>query len=350
MMAKKQDYRNFSWDLHKKAGHKPIVGQFELTYRCPLHCSHCFTACFNNKASSKEELSTKEVKSILDKCKQAGVLWLCFTGGDPLVRKDFIEIYTYAKRLGFIITIFSSLIPLNAKILGVLKKYPPFDIVTTLNACTAQQYKKVTKTLFFKKHVVNIKKLLANKLPLEIRTMVTKQNVLKIKGVKAFVESCGLTFNCLTSICASLDQDNSPCALRLDPKENVKINKLYVWKEKPAFSRPTLKPNDARLFNCGVAGGHAFEILPDGKMCSCSFLRQPQYDLLKPSATVKSGFYAISNSLHNRRFKTNSPCRQCSYRSLCTWCPARAYLEKGDYEAPIDYFCQVAKATLQEYR
>jgi len=62
MSIKKLEYKDFSWDLHEKAGHKPIVAQMELTYRCPLHCKHCYADCYNRRETIKYELSTEEIK------------------------------------------------------------------------------------------------------------------------------------------------------------------------------------------------------------------------------------------------------------------------------------------------
>ncbi|MCK4307995.1 radical SAM protein, partial [candidate division WOR-3 bacterium] len=215
MPINKKEYKDFSWELHKKAKHKPIVAQMELTFRCPLHCEHCYTDCYNNKEVEKYELSTKQVKEILDKCKADGVVWFCFTGGDPLIREDFTEVYSYAKELGFITTVFTSLVLLNEKVLKTFKKYPPFNIETTLNAATPGKYKEITETRLFKKHIEVIKKLLKNNLPVRVKTQVTKQNVGQIDKIKRLVESLGLSFRPSTMIHARLNQDTHPCNFRL---------------------------------------------------------------------------------------------------------------------------------------
>ncbi|MFQ5868041.1 MAG: radical SAM protein, partial [bacterium] len=82
-------YKTFSLRTHKKNWllKRPNVCQFELTFGCNLHCKHCYTDCYNKPDCLKKELKTGEVKFILDKVYKAGVIWLCFTGGDPLTRK-----------------------------------------------------------------------------------------------------------------------------------------------------------------------------------------------------------------------------------------------------------------------
>ena len=115
---KDQSYGNFAGKLYDTIkDHRPIKGQIELTHRCNLNCVHCY--CKGSEdvarnmshaarlASSTEnrELTTQEWKEILDEIHRKGCLWLCFTGGEPLIRDDFLEIYSYAKEKGFIITI-----------------------------------------------------------------------------------------------------------------------------------------------------------------------------------------------------------------------------------------------------
>jgi sulfatase maturation enzyme AslB (radical SAM superfamily) len=227
IIMKTIEYKDFSWDLHKKAGHKPIVAQIELTYRCPLHCRHCYTDCYNNQKLKKDELKTADVKAVLDKCKVAGVTWLCLTGGDPMMRKDFITIYNYAKKLGFIINVFSPLTAMTDEIFKVFKKSPPFNIETTLNAATDKTYKKVTKTDLFKTHIKNIKRLIASGIEVRLKTQVTKDNIEQIDKIKALVEKLGKPFRPSTMLFARLNNNTDPCELRLEPKEAIRVNKKY---------------------------------------------------------------------------------------------------------------------------
>ena len=116
-MIKTGHYKNWSAKFHKTHADEPIAIEMELTYRCPIHCVHCYSDCYNNPEFAENELATSDVKRIMDKLYDAGSMWLCFTGGDPLARRDFIELYDYAKNKGFILTIFTSLVGLSDEIL-----------------------------------------------------------------------------------------------------------------------------------------------------------------------------------------------------------------------------------------
>jgi len=355
MPIKTRQYRDFSWDLHAKAGHKPIVAQIELTYLCPLHCEHCYTDCYNNSQSARKELSASNVKRMMDKCKADGVMWFCFTGGDPLMRKDFAELYLYAKKLGFITSVFSPVVSMSGKVLKTFIASPPFNIETTLNAATASKYKEITRTNLFNKHILNIKKLLKNKIPVRVKTQITKQNIGQIDKIKRLVESLGLDFRPSTMLHARLNCDTRPCTLRLEPREAVRVNERYGFFDDEESRRPGEKldlkkligriEND-KLLTC-AAGGHAFWISPEGHMLICGNLRMIDYDILKKGNSVKEGFYKLHKKIHGLRFKTKSRCRSCEYRYICKWCAGRAVLETGSLEEPIDYFCRLTEETLK---
>ena len=90
---------------NKIAGQRiPITGSLELTFRCNLRCQHCYVTHGHQGIPGQQELTTAEIKNILDQLVDEGCLWLLLTGGEPLMRRDFLEIYTYAKRKGLLVT------------------------------------------------------------------------------------------------------------------------------------------------------------------------------------------------------------------------------------------------------
>ncbi len=79
----------------------PLYGYFELTYKCNLECIHCYA----DVPHVGKELHYNEIISVLNQLANAGMLYICFSGGEPLIRKDFIEIMAHARALGFAVTI-----------------------------------------------------------------------------------------------------------------------------------------------------------------------------------------------------------------------------------------------------
>ncbi len=74
----------------------PLSVQLDLTYRCNERCVHCYL-----DHDDHGEMTTAEIKNLLDQLAAAGVLFLTFSGGEILLRKDFFEILEYARALMF---------------------------------------------------------------------------------------------------------------------------------------------------------------------------------------------------------------------------------------------------------
>ena len=106
-----RQYADWSLGVHERLSGKrvPFGGAIEITRRCNNRCVHCYNnLLINDQAVRNSELSYDEHCRILDEITAAGCLWLLFTGGEIFVRRDFLDIYAYAKQKGLLITLFST--------------------------------------------------------------------------------------------------------------------------------------------------------------------------------------------------------------------------------------------------
>ncbi|MCM8773303.1 MAG: radical SAM protein [Candidatus Omnitrophica bacterium] len=336
-------YKSFSWDFHKKNWQrgKPNVCQFEITFKCDFHCKYCYSDCYNNPYYIDRELSTKEVKLILDKIYKAGVIWLCFTGGDPLTRNDFLDIYSYVKRRGFIITVFTNGYSINKEIIKEFKKKPPFVIEITLNTVTKSLYENIVGLSHsFEKVMENVRLILEAKLPLKIKTQVIKDNLEEIPNIKKYIRSLGLVFRPTVLLNPRLNGDPYPCSLRISPQQALNIFGNRV-KFDDGCDIDRFKQTNKNLFRCAIGGGDGVHIDPYGNIFPCLCIREPKVNLLKEDFKVARE--KILTWLRSRDFTYESKCKMCSVGELCYRCPGKALLEVGDMEAPIPYFCDFAQ-------
>lgn len=343
-----KEYKDWSLKFHSDHAREPIVMQMELTYRCPLHCLHCYSDCYNTAGGAKAELSTEKVKKLIDKVYRAGCLWFTFTGGDPMARKDFLELYDYIKEKGFIFSIMTSLSALTDRILKKMVEKPLFSIEMTLNGVTESTYEKISQVRgSFKKVMLNIDKVLEAKLPLKIKTLISKVNIREIDKLRTYIESKGLVFSPSSHIFARLNQDKAPCEYRLPIDESIDMNfpeevcAPRPDKKKDVPDAPNVKINPPeRFFRCAI-GNWQWHIDPYGKLNVCSSVRKPSYDIL--NRDVMEGVKFLSDYIKNKRFSKDSECRSCEIWHFCHSCPGKAKLETGDEEKPIPYFCELAK-------
>src|SRR4029453_13908837 len=140
-------YGEFSQTFHRRTmrEHLPLSGTIEVTRRCPLTCVHCYNNLpLADGAGASTELTYAEHCRILDELADAGCLWLLFTGGEIFARRDFLDIYTYAKKKGFLITLFTNGTLITPRIADYLAVWRPFSIEITLYGLTKETYERLT--------------------------------------------------------------------------------------------------------------------------------------------------------------------------------------------------------------
>ncbi|MHA6688839.1 pyrroloquinoline quinone biosynthesis protein PqqE [Devosia sp. A449] len=89
----------------------PLAVLLELTHRCPLQCGYCSNPLQLERSSN--ELTTDEWKKVLTELAEIGVLQVHFSGGEPTVRKDLVELIRHADELGLYTNLITSAVLLS---------------------------------------------------------------------------------------------------------------------------------------------------------------------------------------------------------------------------------------------
>src|SRR5215218_2480422 len=95
----------------RSAMDRPFGLLAELTYRCPLSCAYCSNPL--NLADYGDELTTAEWQRVLAEAQELGVLQLHFSGGEPLLRRDLVDLAKTACELGMYTNLITSALGLN---------------------------------------------------------------------------------------------------------------------------------------------------------------------------------------------------------------------------------------------
>lgn len=344
-MKEKKETGYFS-RIRKKNKVFPYKGELELTYRCNLNCIHCYCKGSEN---AEKELTTQEWKAVLDSLQKEGCLKITFTGGDPLVRRDFFELYTYAKKKGFLVTILTNGLGFSDELIDHLAELPPYYIEITLNGISRKTYEAVTQTpnSFFKAIRI-IKKLSEKKFSLKIKTNILQQNLKELARIKAFAdqlinrEGKKTRFTYDAFIYPRLTGDREPCKYRVsfDEMLHVSKNNPALWRElsKEVIKIGAISRKDKRLLYHCDSWKQRFYIDPYGKIKFCNFTGKFSADLKRTD--FRKTFYGFSKKISKLYFKSASQCRDCRFRAGCYFCPVKAYLENGNEEGPVEYYCR----------
>ena len=344
-------YGAFSADLHQRQSgtRAPMQVSIEVTRRCPLECQHCYNNLpMGDQSARSREMTTEEHFKMLDELVEMGCFWLLYTGGEIFARKDFLEIYTYAKKKGFLITLFTNGTMITEKIADYLVEWPPFAIEITLYGRTRETYEALTQIRgSYDRCLRGIKLLRERGLPLKLKTVATSINKHEITAMRQFAEEeLGVEFKMDGQINPRIDCSQSPLAVRLTPEEVVALD-MHAPKGQSEYRRlakrdlespPNLAQNDSVYF-CG-GGMNGFAINAYGEMGICVISQQETFDVRQ------SGLKQVwEHSLHEVRTRKRTrvtKCRECRIQSLCGMCPANGEMENGDRESPVAFLCQVA--------
>ena len=115
----------------------------ELTDRCNFKCRHCYI-CEDAVSARDKELSADEILAVAKDAVKRGALWCTLTGGEPLLREDFPEIYIGLKKLGLLVTVFTNGSLITEKHIELFKTYPPYCIEITVYGMSENTYERVT--------------------------------------------------------------------------------------------------------------------------------------------------------------------------------------------------------------
>jgi len=342
-------YGDFSSVLHERfQGRRvPVEVSIEVTHRCPLDCQHCYNNLpMSDSNARKEELTFEEHVRLLDELVDLGCLWLLYTGGEILARKDFLDIYTEAKKRGFLITLFTNGTMITPQVADHLVKYRPFNIEITLYGATKETYEALTQVPgSFDRCMRGIALLLERNLPLKLKTVPTSLNVHEVYEMKRFAEQdLGVEFKFDPLVNPRTDCSQSPLAVRLTPEQAVSLEfcdparrgeYLRLVETELAANLPV----SSKRYTCG--GGHnGCAIDPKGKMTICVLSHRDGYNIR--SGSFQQGWEGRLKDIRATNTTRETICTNCRIRTLCSMCAANGELEGGDPEKPVDFLCQIA--------
>lgn len=169
----------------------PMSVLIEVTRRCNLRCLHCFSD--SGPAVRLREMSTEQMKSLLDRLAEIGVFLVYFGGGEPLCRKDLLEIAAHTRKVGLEMCLLSNLTLIRDETARRLKEVGFFVIEGNLDGHNAEVYERLRTTKgSFAKTIRGIRACLDAGLRVRLNCALTKLNHDHIEDVAELARSLGV--------------------------------------------------------------------------------------------------------------------------------------------------------------
>jgi radical SAM protein with 4Fe4S-binding SPASM domain len=288
-------------------------------------------------------VGTDEVKAILDKLAEQGVLFLLLTGGEIFARCDFREIYLHAKRLGFLLTLFTNATLIDEDTADFLAEWPPRRIEVTIYGHTEATYEKVTGVRgSFKRFRRGVELLRERNLPLALKTVAMKTNRHEFEQVQAWAEGAR------HPVPLRRHHQSAPRRRRRGPRRAARPGGRRTARRhdrracrthyQKLLDKAQTRARSEKAFSCG-AGIKTFHVDPRGHLHPCMMWRATPYDF---KAGTLAGWRAHVEALRETRIPADSGCRSCAHHLGCNNCAATSALEnRGVPGKPVDYYCRI---------
>jgi radical SAM protein with 4Fe4S-binding SPASM domain len=288
-------------------------------------------------------MSTEQWKKTIAEIKTAGCLYLLITGGEPLLRDDFAAIYTYAKRQGFLITLFTNGTLVTGEMAKLFRQLPPRRIEITLYGASAAIHDRITGVPgSFVRCLHGVETLLDSGINVALKSVLMTLNLNEFSAIEKLAQSYGVSFRLDAAIFPSFNGDRSVLDLRVDPAQAVA--REFANPEALGKLREFLKRFHASemedLYPCS-AGTTIFHIDPCGYLYPCLMVRKLSYPLLNGS--FQQGWNENISRIKEIKSGADSECRGCKQRLLCGYCPGFFELENGTEHIPSPYLCSMGK-------
>ena len=170
----------------------PVSGMLELTRRCNLKCVHCYLGEGEDRIG-ENEMSTEQVVDVIDQITEAGCLYLSLTGGDPMMRGDFPEVYRHARENGLLVTVMCDGVLVTTKIIDLFREMPPSAVEVSLYGATAATYENITRVPgSFARCVRGIRRLVDAGIKVRIKTVLMSLNSHEAEDMRQLAQDFGL--------------------------------------------------------------------------------------------------------------------------------------------------------------
>lgn len=338
---------------------KPIetnfVLQWHLTNMCENRCSHCYIPNLEKEFDNPNKLNLQESRYIIDDLEELGRNFnvaprINFSGGNPLLRKDFPEIMKYARDKGIIIGILGNPYPLTEKNLNLLQEIGVSRYQLSLEGLK-ETHDLIRGEGNYDKTLEAIVKLNDRGIWVSIMSTVSKQNYFEIPELSEVSFNAGAKHFDFARI-VPIGEGKKYSNQQLSPEEfreflftmQGKYEELIDKGAKPSFigrkdplwylmdrefgiSRPFDKQAGV-IEGCSI-GKNGLCLDVDGSIYSC---RRMPLSIGNIRDTNLQSFFLNSKELNEQRdFERIEGCGECDLMSVCRGCRAVAYAETENY-------------------
>jgi radical SAM protein with 4Fe4S-binding SPASM domain len=315
---------------------RPLRAMIEISDRCNEVCVHCYQV-----QGQKGEMTTAQIKAVMDELAELGVLILTISGGEATLRKDFLELLAHARSRGFAIRLFTNGLTMTRELARALADLAVHVVEVSVYSHRADVHDFVTGVAgSHERSLAGVRHLVAAGVDVHIKTPMMSVNEDDLDAYVALAGSLGVTY-------AFDPHHMMPNELGDRAPEmwsrSAEANKRAVTDPRLNEGRRPFAPREQRPLTATLCGaGEGIHVEPNGELRPCTMLPLALGD-------AKAGVRAAREqgdtwrALLALRWSDVHGCRDCDLRAYCHRCHASSLAEAGDALAPYASACAGAR-------
>lgn len=339
----------------------PLNGTFELSPVCNFACRMCYVRKTEKEVQCgpRPILTLDDWLKIAREAREAGMLDLLLTGGEPLLWPDFWELYDQLIDMGFLISINTNGSLIDGEAIRHFLQKPPQRINITLYGASDETYRRLCGAPgVFERVDRAIRGLLDAGLTVKLNCSLTPENACDIDWIVDYAKVRSTVLSVSTYMFPPIrrDPDRIGENERFTAEESTRYLMRYLqrsrgedryqgylqsirdgYAEPQGLDADCIDPEDGHI-RCR-AGSASFWITWDGWLLPCGMMTQPKVDIKKHS--FPDAWRQLTEM--SAAVRLSGVCDKCPNRDICHPCAAIAYAETGTFTGIPTYRCRAVQ-------
>ncbi len=371
--------------------YKPRLIFWELTTGCNLHCIHCRASA--TELSSPDDLPTEQCIALIDQFAEYAPLILILSGGEPLYRKDVLELARHARSKGIKVALATNGTMVTPKLADDIVAAGILRVAMSIDGADAETHDSFRGMPgSFDAMMAGFRLLKERGMSMQLNTTVARHNVHQLPKIYDLAVAAGAhalhTFLLVPVGCGVQIAEQQ----MVPPSQYEEILNWFYDREKDGKIelKATCAPHYFRVrkqrqvlekkaaASAGVGNGHAAYVAAPGHPSHAMASRHPDLSAVTRGCLAGSGVCFVSHrgevfpcgylpaaagDLKRQAFRDvwensevfhllrdtgnlKGKCGVCEYRNICEGCRARAYAATGDYLAEEPFCAYIPRASL----